>query len=203
MCAAQQVANLLLEKLQNMGSELIDTRTHLTELEKLQRNETIDTLTKLVEAENKVAHYQSCLEECEATIHSVQEMKSMRQEYDIVFLVFIHCVKKIKRKFRDLAEHCNTTQEGPRGAVTNAEAVQQDLTSKGESIRERLQMTEAELADIRNLERESSEHSVRLALGRDTLLDELKTACMQLVDAKREEDSYVKGSSSTLLTMRF
>jgi len=61
-------------------------------------------------------------------------------------------------------------------------------------------MTEAELAGIRNLERESSG---QLASGRDTLLDELKTACTQLADAKREEDSYVKGSSSTLLATRF
>jgi hypothetical protein len=33
MCEAQQVADLLREKLQNMGSELIDTLMRLTELE--------------------------------------------------------------------------------------------------------------------------------------------------------------------------
>lgn len=55
-------------------------------------------------------------------------------------------------------------------------------------------MTEAGLADIRNLK--------RLASERDTLLDELKTAFAQFADAKRE-DSYVKGSSSTLLAARF
>jgi len=33
MCAAQQVADLLREKLQNMGSELLDARSRVTELE--------------------------------------------------------------------------------------------------------------------------------------------------------------------------
>jgi hypothetical protein len=33
MCAAQQVADLLREKLQNMGSELIDARARVAELE--------------------------------------------------------------------------------------------------------------------------------------------------------------------------
>jgi hypothetical protein len=64
------------------------------------------------------------------------------------------------------------------------------LTSEGESIRERLQIAEAGLADIRNLERELSTQNARLVSERDTLLDKLNAAHAQLADAKRDEESY-------------
>ncbi|KAG1888087.1 hypothetical protein F4604DRAFT_1915992 [Suillus subluteus] len=207
LAQTQQVANLLREKLQNMGSELIDTWMRLTELEgrsgndrkliasttsnlectskrvadmteylKLQRNETIEALTKLAEVENR--------EECEVTIHSMQEMKSMRQE--------ISEHEGGKAQIQILQNIITQHKKDLEGQLQNAKAVQQDLTSEGESIRERLQMTEVELADIRNLEMESSGQSVRLMSECDTLLDKLKTACTQLADVKRKEDSYVK-----------
>ncbi|KAG2364316.1 hypothetical protein BDR07DRAFT_803649 [Suillus spraguei] len=117
----QQVADLLREKLQNMGSELIDTRARVAELEehfgndrkliasttsdlertserivdmaeylKLQKHETIDTLSKLMQAEDRLAHSQSRLQERDAMVDSMrQEMESMRQEYDLAFWQFI------------------------------------------------------------------------------------------------------------------
>ncbi|KAG2143748.1 uncharacterized protein EDB93DRAFT_565706 [Suillus bovinus] len=114
----QQVADLLREKLQNMGSELIDARARVAELEehfgndrklisstasdlertservadiaeylKLQKHETIDALSNLAQAEERLAHSQSRLQESEVMVHSMrQEMESMRQEYYFAFL---------------------------------------------------------------------------------------------------------------------
>jgi hypothetical protein len=39
MCAAQQVADILRDKLQNMGSELLDARSRITELEEYFGND--------------------------------------------------------------------------------------------------------------------------------------------------------------------
>lgn len=39
MCAAQQVADILRDKLQNMGSELLDARSRVTELEEYFGND--------------------------------------------------------------------------------------------------------------------------------------------------------------------
>ncbi|KAG1754160.1 hypothetical protein EDB19DRAFT_633829 [Suillus lakei] len=99
---SRQVANLLRYKMQNMGSELIDARARVTELEehfgndrklitsttsdlqrtservtdmaeylKLQKHEAIDALSRLAQAEDRLAHTQSRLQEREATIHSM------------------------------------------------------------------------------------------------------------------------------------
>jgi hypothetical protein len=107
MCTAQQAAIILCEKLQNMGSDLLDARAHITELERnignnsqsitlatpdlqrtfkldivvlmnsdshclpaervtdmakyleLQKHKTVDTISKLAQAEDQLAHCQS------------------------------------------------------------------------------------------------------------------------------------------------
>ncbi|KAG1738527.1 hypothetical protein EDB19DRAFT_1909276 [Suillus lakei] len=257
----QQVADLLREKLQNMGSELIDTRARVTELEehfgndrkliasttsdlertservadmaeylKLQKHETIDALSKLAQAEDRLAHCQSRLQEREAMVHSMrQEMESMRQEIS----EFEEAMNDRKAQTRILQNTVTFQEQHMKdleGRLQKAEAelvhahnrshdlesrlevskdlektlVQQNarLTSEGESIRERLQMTEAGLADIRNLERELSTQSARLVSERDTLLDKLKIAYAQVADAKQEEESYRERFAETRTSLK-
>ncbi|KAG2067347.1 hypothetical protein BDR04DRAFT_870000 [Suillus decipiens] len=257
----QQVADLLREKLQNMGSELIDTRARVAELEehfgndrklissttsdlertserivdvaeylKLQKHETIDALSKLMQAEDQLAHSQSRLQERDAMVHSMrQDMESMKQEIS----EFEEAMNDGKAQIRIL-QNTVTFQEQRikdlEGRLQKAEAelaqahngsqdlesrlelskdleknlVQQNarLTSEGESIKERLQIAEAGLADIRNLEREVSAQSARLVSERDTLLDRLRTAHAQLADAKREEDSYRERFAETRMSLK-
>ncbi|KAG1846688.1 hypothetical protein C8R48DRAFT_732822 [Suillus tomentosus] len=244
-----------------MGSELIDSRARVAELEehfgndrkliasatsdlertservvdiaqylKLQKHETIDTLSKLAQAEDRLAHSQSRLQEREAMVHSMrQEMESMRQEIS-EFEGAMHDGKAQTRIVQNTVtfqeQHIKDLEERLQKAETELvhahnrsqdlesrlEAskdiekalVQQNahLTSEGESIRERLQIAEAGQADIRNLEREVSARSARLVSERDTLLDKLQIAHGQLADAKREEESYRERFAETRTSLK-
>lgn len=244
----QQVADLLREKLHNMGSELLDARARVTELEehfgndrkliasttsdlertservgdlveylKLQKHETIDALSNLAQAEDRLAHSQSRLQEREAMVDSMrQEMESMRQEISEfeeamndrkvqtrILQNTVTCQEQLMKDLEgrlqgveaELAHAHNRSQDLESRLEVSKDLeitlVQRNarLTSEGESIRERLQIAEAGLADIRNLERELSTQNARLVSERDTLLDKLKTAHAQLADAKRDEES--------------
>ncbi|KAG1788437.1 uncharacterized protein HD556DRAFT_1403523 [Suillus plorans] len=244
-----------------MGSELIDARARVAELEehfgndrkliasttsdlertservvniaeylKLQKHETIDALSKLAQAEDQLAHSQSRLQECEAMVHSMrQEMESMRQEIS-EFEEAMHDGKAQTRIVQNTVTFQEQHIKDLEGRLQKAETelvhahnrsqdlesrleaskdiekalVQQNarLTSEGESIRERLQLSEAGQADIRNLERELSARSARLVSERDTLLDKLQIAHGQLADAKREEESYRERFAETRTSLK-
>ncbi|KAG1747741.1 uncharacterized protein EDB91DRAFT_1334696 [Suillus paluster] len=261
LARTQQVADLLRDKLQNMGSELVDARARVTELEehfgtdrkliasttsdlqrtservadmaeylKLQKHETIDVLSKLAQAEDRLAYGQSRLQERDAVVHSMQqEMESMRQEIS----EFEEAMNDRKAQTRILQNTVTFQEQHMKdleGRLQKAEAellhahsrtrdlearleVSKDLektlaqqnarlTSEGESTRERLQIAEIQLTDIRNLERESSAQIARLVSERDMLLNKLKAADAQLGDAKREEESYRERSAETRMSLK-
>jgi hypothetical protein len=62
------------------------------------------------------------------------------------------------------------------------------LTSEGESIRERIHITEVRLTDIQN-EGMALTQSARLVLEQDMLLDKLKATDVQIADVKQEEEN--------------